>query len=159
MQYRHLGKSNLQVSALCLGTMMFGDQTGREEAKAIVGRRPLARRQLHRHRRCVRHGRLRNHGGRAAQGTAPRLGAGHQARQQDVRTGERRALLAQLDAAGSDGGLAARLQTDYVDILYLHRDYNGMDLEEPLRALDALLRAGKIRYWGVSNFAAGASPR
>ena len=29
-----------------------------------------------------------------------------------------------------------RLQTDYVDILYLHRDYNGMDLEEPLRALD-----------------------
>ncbi len=45
-----------------------------------------------------------------------------------------------------------RLQTDYVDILYLHLDYNGMNLEEPLRALDAMLRAGKIRYWGVSNF-------
>ena len=45
-----------------------------------------------------------------------------------------------------------RLQTDHIDILYLHRDYNGMDLEEPLRALDAMLRAGKIRYWGVSNF-------
>ena len=45
-----------------------------------------------------------------------------------------------------------RLQTDHVDILYLHRDYNGMNLEEPLRALDAMLRAGKIRYWGVSNF-------
>ena len=45
-----------------------------------------------------------------------------------------------------------RLRTDHVDIYYLHRDYNGMDLEEPLRALDALLRAGKIRYWGVSNF-------
>ena len=46
----------------------------------------------------------------------------------------------------------ARLQTDHVDILYLHRDFNGMNLEEPLRALDAMLRAGKIRYWGVSNF-------
>ena len=45
-----------------------------------------------------------------------------------------------------------RLRTDHIDIYYLHRDYNGMDLEEPLRALDALLRAGKIRYWGVSNF-------
>jgi aryl-alcohol dehydrogenase-like predicted oxidoreductase len=45
-----------------------------------------------------------------------------------------------------------RLQTDHIDIYYLHRDYNGMDLEEPLRAIDALLRAGKIRYWGVSNF-------
>jgi aryl-alcohol dehydrogenase-like predicted oxidoreductase len=45
-----------------------------------------------------------------------------------------------------------RLQTDFVDILYLHRDYNGMNLEEPLRALDAMLRAGQIRAWGVSNF-------
>jgi aryl-alcohol dehydrogenase-like predicted oxidoreductase len=45
-----------------------------------------------------------------------------------------------------------RLGTDHVDIYYLHRDFLGMDLEEPLRAIDALLRAGKIRYWGVSNF-------
>jgi aryl-alcohol dehydrogenase-like predicted oxidoreductase len=45
-----------------------------------------------------------------------------------------------------------RLQTDHIDILYLHRDFNGIDLEEPLRALDDLVRAGKIRYWGLSNF-------
>jgi aryl-alcohol dehydrogenase-like predicted oxidoreductase len=45
-----------------------------------------------------------------------------------------------------------RLQTDHIDIYYMHRDQEGMDLEEPLRALDALIRAGKIRYWGVSNF-------
>jgi aryl-alcohol dehydrogenase-like predicted oxidoreductase len=36
MQYRRLGKSNLKVSALCLGTMMFADQTPLEEARAIV---------------------------------------------------------------------------------------------------------------------------
>ena len=36
MDYRKLGRSNLQVSALCLGTMMFGDQTGADEAAAIV---------------------------------------------------------------------------------------------------------------------------
>ena len=45
-----------------------------------------------------------------------------------------------------------RLDTDHLDIYYLHRDYNGMNLEEPLRAIEALLRDGKIRYWGVSNF-------
>jgi aryl-alcohol dehydrogenase-like predicted oxidoreductase len=46
----------------------------------------------------------------------------------------------------------ARLGTGHVDIYYLHRDFNGMDLEEPLRAIETLLRDGKIRYWGVSNF-------
>jgi aryl-alcohol dehydrogenase-like predicted oxidoreductase len=45
-----------------------------------------------------------------------------------------------------------RLGTDHVDLYYLHRDYLGLDLEEPLRAIDSLLRAGKIRAWGLSNF-------
>ena len=36
MHYRNLGKSPLQVSALCLGTMMFGDQTDQAEAAQIV---------------------------------------------------------------------------------------------------------------------------
>jgi aryl-alcohol dehydrogenase-like predicted oxidoreductase len=45
-----------------------------------------------------------------------------------------------------------RLATDHIDIYYLHRDYDDLDLEEPLRAIEALLRDGKIRYWGVSNF-------
>ena len=38
MRYRNLGKSNLQVSVLCLGTMMFGDQTPAAEARAIARR-------------------------------------------------------------------------------------------------------------------------
>jgi aryl-alcohol dehydrogenase-like predicted oxidoreductase len=55
-------------------------------------------------------------------------------------------MLREIDAS------LARLQTDHVDILYMHRDNNGMDLEEPLRAFDTMLREGKIRYWGLSNF-------
>ena len=39
MPYRRLGRSNLKVSALCLGTMMFGDQTELAEAAAIVAMR------------------------------------------------------------------------------------------------------------------------
>lgn len=52
-----------------------------------------------------------------------------------------------------------RLQTDHVDILYMHRDVIGMDLEEPLRAIDAMLRAGKIATGACPTFAAGVLPK
>ena len=44
-----------------------------------------------------------------------------------------------------------RLATDWIDIYYMHRDFTSKPLEEPLRAIDALLRAGKIRYWGIEQ--------
>jgi aryl-alcohol dehydrogenase-like predicted oxidoreductase len=151
MQYRPLGRSNLQVSALCLGTMMFGDQTGREEAAAIVADAraqgvnyidtadvytlgaseamvgDLLKGQRH---DWVLATKLGNR-------MSDRVNEGHYSRSW---------MLREVEAS------LTRLRTDHVDILYLHRDYNGMNLEEPLRALDVLLRAGKIRYWGVSNF-------
>ena len=151
MQYRRLGKSNLKVSALCLGTMMFADQTDRAEAQAIVAD-------------------AREHGvnyidtadvyslgaaetmvGELLKGQrdewvlATKLGNPMSKRIND-RHFSRTWMLRALDAS------LQRLQTDHVDILYLHRDVNGMDLEEPLRALETMLRDGKIRYWGVSNY-------
>lgn len=151
MQYRRLGKSNLQVSALCLGTMMFGDQTGREEASAIVADAhargvnfidtadvytkgasealvgELIQAQRH---DWVLATKLGNP-------MSDRINEGHHSRAW---------MLREVEAS------LRRLQTDHVDILYLHRDYNGMNLEEPLQALAAMLESGKIRYWGVSNF-------
>jgi aryl-alcohol dehydrogenase-like predicted oxidoreductase len=151
MQYRQLGKSDLRVSALCLGTMMFGDQTGIDEARAIVS-------DAHGH--GVNYidtadvytkgasesmvGELLK-GGRHDWVLATKLGNKMSERVNEGRF-SRSWILREADAS------LQRLQTDYVDILYLHRDDQGLDLEEPLRALDALLRAGKIRYWGVSNF-------
>jgi aryl-alcohol dehydrogenase-like predicted oxidoreductase len=151
MQYRHLGKSNLKVSALCLGTMMFGDQTGRDEAQAIVadarehgvnyidtadvytkGAAESMVGELLKGRRddWVLATKLGN-------SMSERVNEGHYSRSW---------ILREVEAS------LKRLQTGHVDILYMHRDYDGMDLEEPLRALDAMLRDGKIRYWGVSNF-------
>lgn len=151
MQYRRLGKSNLKVSALCLGTMMFADQTDRTEAQSIVAD-------------------AREHGvnyidtadvyslgaaetmvGELLKGQrdewvlATKLGNPMSKRIND-RHFSRTWMLRALDAS------LQRLQTGHVDILYLHRDVNGMDLEEPLRALETMLRDGKIRYWGVSNY-------
>ena len=45
-----------------------------------------------------------------------------------------------------------RLQTDYIDLLYVHMWDAGTPIEETLRALTDLVRAGKVRYIGASNF-------
>ena len=151
MQYRHLGKSPLKISRLCLGTMMFADQTDLAEARRIVA---------HARENGVNFidtadvystgkseamvGELLK-GARADWILATKLGNKMSDRPNETHY-SRTWMLRECEAS------LQRLGTDYIDIYYLHRDYNGMDLEEPLRALDALLRAGKIRYWGVSNF-------
>ena len=151
MQYRRLGKSNLKVSALCLGTMMFADQTERAEAQSIVA---------HAREHGVNYidtadvysvGAAEQMVGELLKGQrdewvlATKLG-NPMSRRINERHFSRSWMLRALDAS------LQRLQTDHVDILYLHRDVNGMDLEEPLRALETMLRDGKIRYWGVSNY-------
>jgi aryl-alcohol dehydrogenase-like predicted oxidoreductase len=64
---------------------------------------------------------------------------------------------------GSDGGLSEaniaskvdgslrRLQTDRIDLYYAHKDDGSVPVEETVRAFDALVRAGKVRYLGMSN--------
>jgi aryl-alcohol dehydrogenase-like predicted oxidoreductase len=47
-----------------------------------------------------------------------------------------------------------RLNTDYIDIYYMHAPDYTTDIEESLQAMDGLVRAGKIRYVAVSNYAA-----
>ena len=47
-----------------------------------------------------------------------------------------------------------RLQTDYIDLYQWHCFDKSTPLEESLRTMDDLIKAGKIRYFGVSNFAA-----
>jgi aryl-alcohol dehydrogenase-like predicted oxidoreductase len=47
-----------------------------------------------------------------------------------------------------------RLQTDYIDLYYIHKDDPGTPLEETIGALTELVAAGKIRYAGASNFTA-----
>jgi aryl-alcohol dehydrogenase-like predicted oxidoreductase len=151
MKYRNLGKSNLKVSELCLGSMMFGDQTDKAEATKIVADAYVNGVNYIDTADVYTKGASETMVGEILSGQrhdwvlatklgnpmADRVNVGHYSRSW---------MMQEIDAS------LARLKTDYVDILYMHRDYNGMNLEEPLRALDAMLRAGKIRYWGVSNF-------
>jgi len=151
MKYRRLGQTNLAVSQLCLGTMMFGDQTDEKESAAILDS-------------CREHGvnfvdtadvytlgasesilgRLMT-SDRDDWVLATKVGNPMSDRKNQVRY-SRKWLQQELDAS------LARLQTDYVDIWYLHRDFEDSDYEETLRTIDDLIRAGKVRYWGLSNF-------
>ena len=151
MQYRRLAKRNLKVSALCLGTMMFADQTDRAEAQSIVADAREHGVNYIDTADVYSLGAAESMVGELLKGQrdewvlATKLGNPMSKRIND-RHFSRTWMLRALDAS------LQRLQTDHVDVLYLHRDVNGMDLEEPLRALEAMLRDGKIRYWGVSNY-------
>ena len=151
MKFRNLGNSNLKVSTLCLGTMMFGDQTDIQEARSIIA-------DAHAHN--VNYIDTADVYSKGASETmvgelikpmrhdwvlATKLGNKMSDRVNESHF-SRTWMMREIDAS------LKRLQTDYADILYLHLDINGMNLEEPLRALQAMLQAGKIRYWGVSNF-------
>ena len=151
MEYRHLGRSPLKVSALCLGTMMFADQTDLAEARRItehargagvnfidtadVYTRGASETMVGELIAAARHDWI----------LATKVGNKMSDRANE--TGWSRAwMLRECEAS------LARLGTGHIDLYYLHRDYDDLDLEEPLRAIDTLLRDGKIRYWGVSNF-------
>ena len=153
MQYRRLGNSNLKVSTLCLGTMMFGQQTPFDEAARIVasardhGLNFIDSADVYNKGQSEKDvGKLlngqRHHWVLASKlgnvmGDSSQINQSHYSRQWLIQ--ETNAIL-------------ERLQTDYLDILYLHRDYHGENLEETVRALGDLIRAGKIRSFGLSNF-------
>ncbi len=151
MHYRNLGKSQLSVSTLCLGTMMFADQTDIAVAREIVahaaanGVNFIDTADVYSTGKSeIMVGELLR-GNRDAWVLATKLGNKMSDAPNEARYA-RSWMLRECDAS------LARLGTNYIDIYYLHRDYNCMDLEEPLRAIEQLLRDGKIRYWGVSNF-------
>ena len=151
MKYRNLGASQLEVSRLCLGTMMFGDQTDEKESATIVAdarergvnfidtadvyTKGESERIVGRLIRAERHHWV----------LATKLGNA-MSEEPNERRYSRKWMLREVDDS------LQRLQTDHIDLYYLHRDDNGMNLEEPLRALEQMLRDGKIRYWGISNF-------
>jgi aryl-alcohol dehydrogenase-like predicted oxidoreductase len=84
----------------------------------------------------------------------PQPGAGHQGGGQDGAAGlgrqgaSRKHLLDAIDAS------LARLQVDHVDLYQLHHDDRNTPLDESLEALDTIVRSGRARYVGVSNFLA-----
>ncbi|MDB5764606.1 MAG: NADP-dependent oxidoreductase [Herminiimonas sp.] len=151
MQYRRLGNSNLKVSALCLGTMMFGDQTDIGEAERIVGSAREHGINFIDTADVYSNGRSEEMVGKLLVADrhdwvlATKLGNPMSDRPNQSNY-SRNWIISEVEHS------LKRLSTDYLDILYLHRDYHEENLEEAVRSLGDLIRHGKIRAFGLSNF-------
>ena len=125
MEYRHLGRTGLRVSPLCLGTMNFGPETDEETAHRIMDAALDA---------GINFFDTANvYGGRDPWPNTSRLSALHvrQACEDSLR----------------------RLQTDHLDLYQMHHVDRGTPWDEIWQAMDLLVAQGKVVYVGSSNFA------
>ncbi|MFL9859189.1 aldo/keto reductase [Paraburkholderia madseniana] len=160
MQYHKFGRTGLTVSHLCLGTMTFGLQTEEDVSRRILDTAadagvnfidtadvyPLGA-------DGSVAGRTEEIVGRWLKGKRDRFilatkAVGKMGPSAWDQGASRKHLLDAIDAS------LRRLGTDYVDLYQLHSDDANTPLDETLEALDVIVRSGKARYVGVSNFLA-----
>ena len=155
MEYRSLGRTGVLVSPICLGTMNFGDRTDEETSIAMINKAIDA--------------------GINFIDTADAYGRGESERivgQALAENGKRDQIVLATKVHGRMGdgvneqGISRyhimkacedslrRLQTDHIDLYQLHRPDLDIPQDESLRAMDDLVRSGKVRYIGSSNHAA-----
>lgn len=162
MDYRSLGRTGVKVSPICLGTMNFAYRTPEKEAIAIldealdVGINFIDTADFY--------GQPLNDG--AGQGTTEALlGKALGGKRHRVVLATKFYAPVNWDDPNSRGGSRRhviracedslrRLETDYIDVYQMHRPDPQVPIDETLRALDDLVRAGKVRYIGTSRFAA-----
>jgi aryl-alcohol dehydrogenase (NADP+) len=158
MEHVRLGRTGLQVSRLCLGTMTFGLQSDESTAVAIMDRaaeggidfldssdayplggdlstRGITEEILGRWLRGKRDRFIVATKCFAPTGPAPFDGGN-----------SRKHIMSAVEAS------LRRLQTDYIDLYQLHGYDRATPIDETLGALDDLVHAGKVRYTGCSNF-------
>ncbi len=152
MQYRRLGRAGLKVSAIGVGTNQFG---GKVNAKGVANILDAAREagvNFIDTADVYQGGKSEETIGAAVKGYRDRILIGTKVRHL-------------VDPKGpNDGGTSRhhimqgveaslkRLQTDYIDLYQIHRWDEEAPIDETMRALDDLVRAGKVRYIGASNF-------
>jgi aryl-alcohol dehydrogenase-like predicted oxidoreductase len=151
MDYRYLGRSALKVSPLCLGAMMFGGETDEATSRRIIDKAFDQGVNFIDTADVYHAGRSEEVVGRAIADRRDRwvvatkfsfpTGPGPNQQGQS-----RKWIIQSVEAS------LKRLGTDYIDILYFHRALVEAPLEEGVRAIGDLIRQGKLRYFGVSNF-------
>jgi len=159
MEYRTLGRTGVQVSALCLGCMNFGDSNSgadEEVSTRIVHRALDAGINFLDTANVYGRGRSETITGKALSTNGRRdrvfLATKFYNRMEDEDPnawgGHRYHIVKSCEDS------LRRLQTDHIDLYQMHRPQPSIPIDETLRALDDLIKQGKVRYVGTSTFAA-----
>lgn len=154
MEYRQLGRSGIRVSVVGLGTNRFGsDKAPQQEVNNLIDAALDLGVNLIDTADVYTGGRSEETLGEALKGRWDRVilatkfynstGEGT-----NDRGASRYHMIYAVEAS------MRRLQSDHIDLYYVHRWDESTPIEETLRALDDLVRTGKVRYVGASNFAA-----
>jgi aryl-alcohol dehydrogenase-like predicted oxidoreductase len=151
MEYRRLGSSGLMVSELCLGCMTFGDEADEETSKGIVGRFLDAGGNFVDTADVYSDGLSEEITGRALEGVRDDVVLATKVRF-PMGDGPNDAGLSRKHVMRGCEESLRRLGTDYIDLYQVHCWDAATPLEETLSALTDLVRSGKVRYIGVSNF-------
>ena len=153
MQYNSLPQTNLKVSLLSLGTMMFGDQTSEADSLAIMDYAYSQGVNFFDTANSYNQGESERIVGKGLKGRRDKIILATKVFNQigdDLNSKglSRHNILSAVDAS------LKRLDTDYIDIYYMHAPDPDTALEESLETMSGLVKSGKIHYIGVSNFAA-----
>ena len=153
MEYRQLGASGVRVSAIGLGTNQFGGKVDQAGVDAIVGAALDLGINFIDTADVYTQTRSEETLGNALKGRWQQVvlatkGFNKTGEGPNDRGSSRYHLINAVDAS------LKRLQSDHIDLYQLHRWDDTTPIDESLRALDDLVRSGKIRYIGASNFAA-----
>ncbi len=152
MDYVNLGRTGLEVSRICLGCLTFGGQADEKESRRIVDTAWDAGINFFDTANVYTETLSETYLGEALKGRRDRAVIATKVRGRmgpgvnDVGL-SRKHIMDAVDAS------LTRLQTDYIDLYQVHSWDADTPLEETLRALDDLVRQGKVRYIGCSNFA------
>jgi len=156
MEHRNLGRTGVKVSPICLGAMMFGGRTAPEDSYAIIDKAidqginfidTANRYSLGRSEEVVGEA-IKRRGRRDSLILATKVHGQMDAEDPNTQGNSRRHIIQQCEAS------LRRLQTDWIDLYQIHRPQSDIPIDETLRAMDDLIRDGKVRYIGSSTFGA-----
>jgi aryl-alcohol dehydrogenase-like predicted oxidoreductase len=153
MMYKNLGKTGTKVSELCLGTMIFGQQVDETTAVKIINRAVDLGINFIDTADVYAEGRSEEIVGKAIRGMREDivLATKVRGRTRPDPNGEglsRKHIMRNLEAS------LKRLGTDYIDLYQVHRVDPTTPLKETMTTLSDIVRSGKVRYIGCSNFPA-----